>query len=571
MKRLIALVLVLVVLAGCTVQEPDPTTQPTQTQPQPTTEPTQPPGASLYVQDSALEQQTGGAIKVFTAPSNCSAVYPIGDALLLFYNEEPGQIHIYAGEELWLQYAVSLDAAVAPGDLGVQISANGMSYYDADTRQVVLLDEALKEIKRVTIPENAQGIPVVDPQQKKAYFCTENEIRVLNLETGIASLLRQEVVTWQSVYDICFDGAVLLCDVIDEDQNGYLAFIDTTNGKLLGKDTAGWNFDSAGDSFLLTNTGETLYGTWDSEVVNFVPAGADAKVWPALPLGGAVVVYNGDTGLALDLYTLESGLRTGSVTLPKGTDAYGFVPDESNGCIWFLLEDTSAGTQTLCRWDYTMTAVADETVYTQPRYTESSPDTEGLAQCQTLAQSLGTAWSMDIRIWNDAAAAPWEGMKAEYRPSAFREALSAMEQTLSAFAEGMVNKLATLSKNRVTTVSLVQGSGEAAQSRLEWVDGSIYIAVEMGSNFSGAFCNALYRAMDTYILNSNSMLDEWDSRDPVGDRAMIFEYAMSADKGDYFEGRDAQSKLKQLCKAIRDAFGLKKYEGTLPWEQHLGE
>jgi hypothetical protein len=95
--------------------------------------------------------------------------------------------------------------------------------------------------------------------------------------------------------------------------------------------------------------------------------------------------------------------------------------------------------------------------------------------------------------------------------------------------------------------------------------------VESGEKVDAGFINALYRAMDIYILNSNSILDEWDAADPVSDRAMIFQYAMTPDQGDYFADDYAQLKLKQLCKAIRYAFDLREYEGVLLWEQYLYE
>lgn len=572
MKRLTVLLLVLVLLAGCAVQNPEPTTVPTTEATDPTTGTTQPPGAGLYIPDSALEQQTGGAVKAYDAPSDCIGVYPMGEDLLLFLTGNSTTIQAYGGEELWYRPVnAAVDADVYPGKLGVQISDTGISYYNEVRRQVVLLDASLTETDRVELPENAQGTPVVDPQQKKAYFCTENEIRVLDLETGIARLLRQEAVVWQSVYDVCFDGTVLLCDVIDGEQNGYLAYIDTTNGRLLGKDTQGWDFDSCGDEFLLTDSdGNALYGTWDSEVLELTPAGEAEQVWELLSLGGAMAVGTGADGEVLDFYTLETGLRTASVTLPDAADVYAVVGDAQSGCVWFLMVDDS-GEQTLCRWDYALSPVADETVYLQPRYTEENPDVEGLNQCKTDADALAAANGMEIRIWNDAVMAPWEDRRADYRVSSFRETLRAMEQMLSAFPEGMVAKLASISDNGVTTVSLVMGELPEAEAKFQWMDSSTYIALDTGTGGAGAFCSALYRIMDTYILNSNSMLDEWDSRNPVDDRAMIFRYAMTEGMAEYFADDDAQDKLEQLCEAIRDAFELEEYEGALLWEQYLAE
>ena len=571
MKRLIALLLVLMLLAGCTVQNPEPTTVPTAEPTDSPTEHTDPPGTPLYIQNSELEQQTNGAVKAYDVHKSSVALYPMGETLLVFFPREQyaDQIHIYGGEVLYLRGTARPDSSVKPGNIGVQISERGISYYNESSREIVLMDAALNETDRVELPWGAQGTPVVDPQQKYAYFCTENEIRVLDLETGIARLLRQENVEWQSVYDVCFDGRVLLCDVIDEEQNGYLAYIDTSNGKLLGKDTAGWDFDSYGDAFLLTNTdGNALYGTWDTEVQELTLAGEVEQVWELLPLGGALAVGTGEDGVVLDFYTLGTGLRTASVTLTGAADVYSVVADERNNCVWFLMLDDS-GKQLLCRWDYEMSAVTDETVYLHSRYTEQNPDVEGLRQIQTEADALGTANGMEIRIWKDAVKAPWEDLQSDYRVSSFRNTLDAMENVLSAFPEGMIAKLASISTTGVTTVSIVRSESDSAQAHFKWHERSTYIALGSGEDAERMFCDALYRVMDTYILNSNSILDEWDSKDPVNDRAIIFQYAMADGMEDYFEDDDAYAKLKQLCKAIRDAFDLKKYEGDLLWEQYL--
>lgn len=573
MKRLIVLLLALLLLAGCTVEEPDPTTVPTTEPTQPTTKITEPTGASLYQPDSTLEQSTAGAIKCYGVLPDCNAVYPMGDNLLVFYTGDQTMVHVYTGEELRLVNEAILDIPVAPGNLGVQISAQGMSYYDSDSRQVVLLDANLTEKKRLTLPENTQGTPAVDPMQTKAYFCTETEIRSMDLNTGIAGLLRQESVVWQSVYDVCFDGKVLLCDVIDQDQNGYLAYINTENGKLMDKDSGGWDVNTYGEAFLLHRSEDTgdraLYGTWDGETVNFVPAGEGVTIWSLLPMGGAVAVYHNDGDLVLDYYTLESGLRSASVVLSGDVDAQGFAADGTGNSIWFLLTDPVTKNSTLCRWDVTQSAVKDETVYLLPRYTELAPDVDGLNQCQAEADGIAAANGMEIRLWKDAVKAPWNDLRSDFRVSSFRTTLEMLKQALEAFPEGMISKLAPLSDSSVTSVSLVRGDSEEAQAYFKWVDGSIYIALETGANDGSAFYNALYRAMDTYILNSNSILDEWDSLDPVNDRAMYFQYAMSSDQQEFFADEYNQAKLAQLCKAIRYAFGLREYEGDLLWEQYL--
>ena len=572
MKRLIALLLVLILLAGCTVQKPEPTTVPTAEPTDPPTEPTDPPGAPLYIQNSELEQQTSGAVKAYDVHKNSVALYPMGETLLVFFprQEYANQINVYEGEELCYRgWSARPDSSVIPGNPGVQISEKGISYYNESSREIVLLDAALNEADRVELPGGALGTPVVDPQQKYAYYCTETEIRVLDLETGIARLLRQQAVAEQAVVDVCFDGRVLLCDVVDSSGTAYRAYIDTTTGKLLGKDNEGWEFDSFGDVFLMTDSnGNALYGAWETEVMEFTPIGAEYRIWPVLPLDGAVVARTGTDRVILDFYMLETGLRTASVTLPGVTSVDCVVADANQQCVWFFAFDKD-GQKILCRWDYSMTAVTDETVCLVSRYTEENPDVDGLTKLQAEADKLAAANGMEIRIWKDALTAPWENLKADYRVSSFRNTLETMESVLSAFPEGMIAKLADISTTGVTSVSIVRGEGETAQSYFQWNERSTYIALETGDGAEAAFLDALYRVMDTYLLNTIPDLDEWDSDTPVDDRAMIFRYAMSSDMAEFFEDEDNWDKLDLLCESIRDAFELDDYEGQFLWEQYL--
>jgi hypothetical protein len=144
-----------------------------------------------------------------------------------------------------------------------------------------------------------------------------------------------------------------------------------------------------------------------------------------------------------------------------------------------------------------------------------------------------------------------------------------MERVLAAFPEGMIGKLASISSTGVTSVSIVRGEEDTARSHFKWNERSTYIALENGEDAEAAFLEALYRVMDTYLLNDNSILDEWYEDDPVSDRAMIFRYAMSAGQAEFFEDEDNWDKLDQLCESIREAFELEDYEGELLWEQYL--
>lgn len=56
---------------------------------------------------------------------------------------------------------------------------------------------------------------------------------------------------------------------------------------------------------------------------------------------------------------------------------------------------------------------------------------------------------------------------------------------------------------------------------------------------------------------------------PKEDRARIFENAMLPGNAELFASQTMQRKLRAVCESIRDAYGLRKWEETFPWEQYL--
>lgn len=566
MKRYFVLLVALLMLCGCVNDSDgsDQTTGGNWTQDAP----------GIYESDSELEQQTGGAIRVYPLGASCAGIASMGGDLLLFAEESVTQIQVLTGINLSLKDTVTLDTLVRPESAGVQIRDNGMCYYDAGSREMVILDENLNVTERVALPEDAQGTPVMNAALDTVYYCTADSIRALDIETGIARLVRQEENASRTLTQAYFDGRIIGCRETGVDGTVTTCYIDAENGMLLGQDQFVQNLDSFGDNYFLTRTrvrnAEYLFGSMDGEARVFLPGRTDAAVFSAVARGGAVTVRSGENGSNLDYYDFQSGLRTASVQLTGITDAGHFLTDE-NGYIWFIAYDTTRAQHILCRWETALSAVEDETVYTSQRYTAENPNVDGLGVCQNIADALNDQYGIDIRIWRDAVTAPWENATAEYRPEIFEDALAEMEQILALFPDNFFRTLGTAGRSNVIHISLVGSLAGNADAQQTWVDGNAYIALEMGERMEAAFYRALYRVMDTYVMNRTGLLDDWDAADPVGDRAQVFANAMASSTEEQFQSRVMQENLRTLCEAIREAFELDDYEAQLPWEQYLDE
>ena len=127
------------------------------------------------------------------------------------------------------------------------------------------------------------------------------------------------------------------------------------------------------------------------------------------------------------------------------------------------------------------------------------------------------------------------------------------------------------------------------------------MVITTGKYSEQALYHELYHVMETHLLTETSALDPWESLNPTGfvygssqpnaeiylqgqtrafvdrysmsalkeDRARFLENAMLQGKEDIFRSEYMQRKLTALCVGLREAYGLKKFPETLPWEQYL--
>ena len=593
MKRLLALLLLLMMLCGCTALPSNPTA-PTEPQEVATT------GPALYDPTHPLETDTHGAVRVFPLEDGGNAVAVVGEYVVVFSGNV---LRSYAGENLNLVKERVLQTHEMPGSSDVCITADAIGYYDEADHSVVILNGALKTVTSVKLPGTIQGALVLADTLDTVYYCTEDSIRALNLKTGNSQMLRQQGYTAQMLVSGCFGGDILGCEVYNRDKQ-YVCYIDSQTGQLLGTDNSGLTLYS-GETYYFTQVadGETLdylFSKQGQEPCSFRPAQPQAQLIPALEMDGVLTALTTETGMTLDFYDLESGLRFSSVTLNGVTgNIQDSWADVNQNCLWLL-----SGNQ-LYRWDLGATPTGDTAVYTGSRYTAEHPDTEGLAACQLKADAIGEKYGVQIRIADIPAGCSYK-LTREHLVQPLENALDELDAALSRYHETLLQGINSVSGCGKVTISLVRDIEGGRSVAQYWSGKDACIVLELGEGLEGRLDNGVYHVMDTFLFNKTSELDQWDEQNPknfrydlnetdylnrqdeslltgdkrafvdsfsmsypIEDRAAIFQYAMSGDGAEVFASKAMQQKLQTLCKAIRNACGWKKSEEVFLWEQYL--
>lgn len=606
MVRCLGVFLVLaMLLCGCAQDTTEPTA-PTETVNQPVDS-----AVGLYIPGSQMETATNGAVRTFQPKiSGCYDCAVLGnDLIALFDDNGTGKLTLYQGENLEEFRTVSLGQGVLPAVSQMQIGEKGIGYYDSVKKNVVFLSVDLAETGRVHMPQDMVGDAWLSPDWQKVYFCKENGVYAMNLQTGIAHLLLEKTAFSQRLTGIFGDGQALRYELELTEGERQTLLIDTASGVSLYESEALTQLMTAQQQYFMpvTDRGVTY--------LRFGSGESHRALWPAetegefrfLPENAAVVtVQSVDQATRLSYYDLNSGSRMAEVTLPGGISIRKAMGDSRNG-MWILAEDGL-----LYHWDSEKSTVQDPQNYTAPWYTGETPDEEGLAAVSERAKQLGEKYNVEILIWEDAVmlAPADQFLTGEHCTHLYELYLTKLEEALSVFPEGFFKKDSG-GKLQIALVQSIAGKpewGTLAQSDCIQYrkDNRPVVALTLGENFTENLYHGVYLYMETRLLSKSSALYEWFRINPSNfdydnsyitnldrtdtkyiegkkpyfidlfsmsyakeDRATIFEYACMPGNEEIFKTPVLQDKLKRICKGIREAYGLKKVESTFLWEQYL--
>lgn len=609
MKIVFSLLLVLVLLCGCT-SSPKPTTTPTTAATMPT--------VSLYDPNSDVEEDTAGAVRAYPMDGHeIQGFRFMGRDMLLFTTDahvDLTTLHLLSGDTLKVVGSRTLDIGLYPDDPHLRIGEESIAYYNQAENCVVFLDAQLMQTRRLQLPDEMADVPVINGAMDTLYYSSGDEIRAMDLNTGISRMLKQHTCQSQRVVGLHFNDTVLEVYVTGEDGEADVAFVSTENGMTIGSDAGIMTVHSQGASYLLRRHDgivvETLVGKLDGEPKTLEVSG-EAVICSALSMNGVLAGSN-DT---IALYDLSSGKISSRVSLGSDVQIHSASADPGGNFVWIQGFDKGLDCDVLYRWDITATEVAQSESYLHKRYTKSEPDAQRIAVCQARADEIGEKFGIKLYVGDALPQAEGHEFSYEHQPEAFDTMLTRLETLLEVYPEGFFEGLSQVSKSGTIHIGFVRdmkdntGAAVADGYGLHYfLDGDHYIALSVLGDLEHTLHHEVCHALDSKVYSVSKAFDLWDQLNPKDftylgtyldyevdsndpnlqgdtqafvdafsmtfvkeDRARLFEYAITAGNEQLFKAETMQKKLEQMCLGIREAYGLKKVDVELPWEQYLAK
>lgn len=598
MNRFFPLLLILLLLTGCAPQTPS--SPPEVMLPSDSSAQTVP--FMTYVEDGRLVPQ-------YTLPEKVSGFLVFEDHLLFFCGEDATVLTLVdpvSGNTVAMH---ETGMALYAENGTVRRTHSGLSYFNGQAGEIIVLDSGLQEIQRIQAPEKLTGMPLLSRDGSTLYYCTDSAIRALDIGSGIHRILREASYPVQGLSGLLLEDSVLQLSITEADGTLRTLFLSCETGQLLGDYEGNILPETMGERFFLRQQDDSiLFGTAGESPMVLTPwFAADHSFF----LGDRVLTafYDQDA-LALQLYSLDSGMREACFLGIPPENTLLSASADGHGRIWLLCHGPE-GTL-LYHWDPSETTVKDTTNYISPRHTRQEPDLDALAACSLYARELSHRHGVEILVYTDAVALqPWD-YELEYAydaPALYRE-LEQLDSRLSNYPPGFLQTLAgKFDGIKICIVNQIRGTPESGSvdiaNGIQFWDGyTAYIVLAAGHDTEKALYHELCHLMDTVVLTESTAYDQWEQRNPSGfryansydhtlkaedwrqagwesflddyslsypkeDRARIMEYAMTAGNAEHFQSPYLQAKLRLLCTGIREAFGLEDSAETFLWEQYL--
>lgn len=583
--KFLALLLALL-LAGCAAQ-PTPTTETTAAD-------------ALYTPGHRLETQTSGMMQVFpTETSGFCRIWAMGEDVLL---SGDGKLTCLSGASL-------TPGSTRQADTVLQTGSDGVWLFDGSAVQI--LDGSFALLQTVSIPDEVLGVPGLEGS--RLYYLSEGCLKVLDLSTGLSSLLRDNMAFTDGTVQ-CL-GDLLLLHLTDEDGIGKTLLVSAADGSTQYPSLAvtdACRFETG--LGILLEDGQVLLLP-DSDGAQKLTLEEGEQIVGFLPeIGGLITCRNDTAGLTLRLYALSRGILRCSVLLPE-VDLVGTGCVSADGTLYISAHSTQETAWWILRWNYEAFPPVSEDSCLEPYYTRDFLDVQGQASCETLARELGAQYGISVLLFDEAAAcAPWDySFTAEYRVDKTNWALEDLKATLEAFPEGFLTKLRQDWEDlTVCIVDTIQGTAESGSldsaEGLQFQNGShfyIALAPKEEDSLKHTLFHEFSHLIDNRVLTKTGAYDNWNDLNPqdfaysldlnadmtpykalltgpdrvfidnyamtfpAEDRARIFECACTSGNEEDFVSPILQAKLQRICTGIRQAFDLEDAPERFLWEQYL--
>lgn len=609
MKKLLCFALMLLLLSGCT-REPGNTVAPEET-------------AGILATDAAGETDpTEKPELTFLPGQNWDEIRRVGEDYFLLSGDVTTTVTRLSGKELTVLASAELTAWVSFSDPSLAISGEGMTYYDPGDGTLVYLSAELKEVRRVMLPENRMGQPVVSGNLE-AFFCATPE-GVYEFREDTPRLLREaddENLTPVALH--CGD-TVLECRVSDVSGKSRSLFLSTRDGSVIYETEQIWNLTTDAEHYFAVGVDvaytEMLWGAIGQEPRELRPAGIPMGIWALMARNGVVLVFqNGTESITLSYYDMDSGLCRGALTF-SGEPLPRSLCEGGDGEVVFLRYDPETLENRLYFWDPGASHTGDERSYLSRRTTFQEPDREGIARCEEIARTISQRHGVEILIWQDAVrvSPPQYALEGEYQPVLIEDALERLDQALSLYPSGFLTQVSRRTDTGMLRICLVRritglsGTGGLGQvTGITFQDentGDVCVCLPADSTIGYTIHHELSHVMDPQIFDACDAYSDWNSLNPEGftydydyqanqfrdggnwtygedrafvdiyamsfpteDRARILEYAMIDNCEEIFAAPIMQRKLERICRGIRQTYELPDSGEAFLWEQYLKE
>ena len=566
-----------------------------------------------------VEMLAGGSVAAYSLDLfNGNGIRFMGEDILVF-SSNGTMLTLFSADDLTLKAQTRLESSVFLHEGSYAVSDSQFVYCCMDQKVCIFLNHLLEETHRVKVPASAREAVVISRDMTMAYYSDGQGIAQLDLDTGESSYILQSE-RYIRLKDMLFDDSVLFSRY-ETAENGEIIcnmdFISVVDGTLLGHDTSLYQITTWDDNYMLYRTqngyAEYLWGVFGEEPLAFEASARHTDITPIPELNGVVSSITHTETLPLELYELSTGKRTAAVQLELGNSQMIWPPiaDPTLQYIWFMGTNDVNGEVNLYRWDYGACPTGDDTVYTGPRYTQETPDTEGLLQSEERIKAMEEKYGVEIFVNTEPQPPEGYGFEYVYQTSVIEEALDSLEVELSRYPEGFLEDLGSYSDAGRIQVGLVAEIETYSEDYTMGItyrqNGNDCISVMSGMVTGRLINQEIGMLLNKYILQSSNCLDAWKELNPEGfryfdelgegetrdntayvggadsvfidstgktsaamERAMIMDYAMLKD-ANVFQSKTLQAKLRLWCQAIREVFELEGNQGALAWEQYLNE
>lgn len=609
MKKLIPLLLCLL-LCGCAAAPEDPEG------PAITVAATVPSGTVTVLEEArqALETQYAGTLQAFPlSQRRVRDIRMLQEDLLVISGYGSTTLTVLHGEDLTEIARRSLDFEL--DDTALQIHGRSLSYLDPLKGEIVVLNEVLKENRRIRLPENISGKPILSSDLHTLFYITPSAIFAWDLDSGLHRTLKELSYESQQLVGLHQEDALLQCQIHSGGQTKTL-LLRTDNGQLVQELDGILTLDIQGDHYsatfptalqttrlfgILGETPKALYPEEPNAQCRFFPRQQAAMTWS-----------EAEDTLLLTCYDLTTGEQRATLTLSHYHTPKAMVL-ENPDALFFLAYDPGFDCDVLFRWEIPVQAGASQK-FTWPYPLEGEPDLATLEACQAYADKLGSKYGISIQVWQNALSVqPWDyEFEAECQPAVLYQELKLLDQRLSQFpAELLADTASHFSSLNVGIVRTIRGTAASGSlniaTGIQFQNGSdAYVVISAGRYSEQALYHELFHVMETHILNESTAFDQWEALNPDSfsytygyaapqnpeaylsgtdwafvdtysmsypkeDRARVWENALLPGNQDLFSPPILQAKLQTLCQGIRQAYGLRKSPEVFPWEQYLDE